>query len=242
LALDPAQTAVVVIDMQNYFLHPALGNSPTSAGIAAGEELLATLPAVRKAGVQVVWVNWGLSDEDLDIMPPLVHRCFTMNFNAPDGVISTAIRESAGKGLGDDMGSVTIGGKEVEVGRRLCKGAWNSRLYGALEESYQANRGGEKGDVVFDKDRISGFWKGEGAPVVKWLREKGLKTLLFTGVNTDQCVYTSLTDAADWGFDTVLLRDGVATTSPGYAKEMVEFNCRKVWGMVSDCKALRDAV
>lgn len=38
------------------------------------------------------------------------------------------------------------------------------------------------------------------------MKEKGIKALLFAGVNTDQCVLATIQDASKHGFDTVLLR------------------------------------
>ncbi|KAK3359157.1 hypothetical protein B0T25DRAFT_532111, partial [Lasiosphaeria hispida] len=44
--------------------------------------------------------------------------------------------------------------------------------------------------TIVNKNRVSGFWGGS-TPVVEFLREEGITTLLFTGVNTDQCVFSS---------------------------------------------------
>jgi len=47
-------------------------------------------------------------------------------------------------------------------------------------------------DIKVDKHRISGFWD---TPLDSILRNLGTRTVLFSGVNTDQCVMHSLTDA-----------------------------------------------
>lgn len=47
-------------------------------------------------------------------------------------------------------------------------------------------------DIKVDKHRISGFWD---TPLDSILRNLGVRAALFSGVNTDQCVLHSLTDA-----------------------------------------------
>jgi len=50
----------------------------------------------------------------------------------------------------------------------------------------------EPTDIRVDKHRISGFWD---TPLDSILRNLGVRTILFAGVNTDQCVLHTLTDA-----------------------------------------------
>lgn len=118
---------------------------------------------------------------------------------------------------------------------------FNTALHGPLQQSFDESQQMALPDVRFHKARLSGFWGGS-TPCVEYLKKKGITTLLFGGVNTDQCVLASIQDAANLGFDTILLKDGSGTTSPDYAKEMVEFNCRKSWGFVSSCQALMEGV
>ena len=66
--IDLARTAILVIDMQNDFCHPAgwLGHigvdvAPARAPIAP---LARLLPALRRAGTPVIWVNWGSAPGD----------------------------------------------------------------------------------------------------------------------------------------------------------------------------------
>jgi nicotinamidase-related amidase len=44
--------------------------------------------------------------------------------------------------------------------------------------------------------------------VTNFLDEHNLRTLLFTGINIDQCVMGTLHDASLKGFDTILLKPG----------------------------------
>lgn len=70
----------------------------------------------------------------------------------------------------------------------------------------------------------------------------GITSLLFAGVNTDQCVSGSLEDAFSKGYDCILIKDACGTTSPKAATECIEFNCARTWGFVADCEGLKDGV
>lgn len=181
LLLSPAKTALVIVDMQNFFLHPSCRSHP--AGLAAVPPLIDTIRRCREVGVQVIWLNWGLTDADLECMPAGVLRGFASR------MISSPSDGDGGEksGLGVDLG----GGK----GRTLCEGAWNSEIYEDLLE-WSVDRQG--GDVFVNKNRMSGLWSEE-QPLWKYLKEdnrgREKETLLFAGVNTDQCVLGTLTNA-----------------------------------------------
>jgi len=95
--------------------------------------------------------------------------------------------------------------------------------------------------VWIHKNRMSGLWGG-GTACTDFLDKEGITTLLFAGVNTDQCVGGSLQDAFSKGYDCVLLSDGAATTSPDSSQESVVFNCAKTWGFVMSCEDLAKGV
>jgi nicotinamidase-related amidase len=74
------------------------------------------------------------------------------------------------------------------------------------------------------------------------LTSRGIRTLLFAGANTDQCVGGSLQDAFTKGWDCLLLSDGCATSSPEFAEQCIEFNCEEGWGFVLSCEDLAKGV
>jgi ureidoacrylate peracid hydrolase len=88
----------------------------------------------------------------------------------------------------------------------------------------------EPADIRVDKHRISGFWD---TPLDSILRNLGIRTILFAGVNTDQCVLHTLTDANFLGYGCVLLEDCCATTSPAFCTEATLWNVRKCFGFVA---------
>jgi nicotinamidase-related amidase len=210
VTLDLGRTAVVVIDMQNDFCakggwvdHLGVDYTPDRRPI---EPLRRLLPPLRKAGVQVIWVNWG-NRPDLANMPPN-----QIHLYKPTGT---------GVGLGDPLPS---NGAPV-----LQKDSWAAAVVDELEQRPE--------DIKVDKYRISGFWD---TPLDSILRNLGTKTVLFAGVNTDQCVLCSLQDANFLGYGCLLLEDCCATTSPGYCTEATIFNVKKCFGFVtSSGKVLR---
>lgn len=85
-------------------------------------------------------------------------------------------------------------------------------------------------DIRVDKYRISGFWD---TPLDSILRNLGTRTILFAGVNIDQCVMCTLTDANFLGYGCLLLEDCCATTSPACCTEATLWNVRKCFGFVA---------
>lgn len=238
VTLDPAKTALVIIDMQNFFLSPAFGRNAKGAGHKAMNQLIEhAVPAARKAGVRVVWVNWGLTEEEVETMPPSMLRTFG------------AVGAGSGKdgsvyvGLGGDCGMRENGkGEEVDAGGLLMRGAWNSGLYGELNDVYGEGRRLEtKPDVWVHKNRMSALWGGR-TELEAFLEDEGIRSLLFTGVNTDQCVGGTLQDAFSKGYDCVLLNDGAGTSSPEFAQDCMEYNAQKSWGFVASCEGFANGV
>lgn len=155
-----------------------------------------------------------------------------------------AVREKGVyRGIGSKMGDVELqdGGK-VDAGRLLMRGSWNADLYPPLREAFEEGCGLQtKPDVWVHKNRMSALWGGETELQV-FLEKEGITTLLFAGVNTDQCVGGTLTDAFSKGYDCILLSDGCGTSSPGFAQECWEYNAAHTFGFCTSCKDLADGV
>ena len=109
--------------------------------------------------------------------------------------------------------------------------SWNAELYEPLKAVVT------KDDLFFDKNRMSGMWSPDEA-LHRYLRESEKKTVMFAGVNTDQCVFGTVSDSYSWGFDCILLSDctGTATTVPG-AQAISEYNIASNMGFVTDSKS-----
>jgi nicotinamidase-related amidase len=218
LRIAPNVSALVIIDMQNYFLDPSCRDHPT--GLAAVEPTIKTIEKCRELGIQVsqlnlsrfrvlysyishlqvIWLNWGLTDNDLASMPASIQRGFSRTLITGEADPNSLPRS----GLGADLGS----GK----GRCLMAGEWNSQLYGPLLEASRDE------DIHCAKNRMSGMWSKD-QPLRKLLSGESsagkLRTLFFAGVNTDQCVQGTLTDAYNAGWDCVMIEDCCGTLTPG---------------------------
>ncbi len=128
-------------------------------------------------------------------------------------------------GIGVGIGSTAPTGAPV-----LEAGSWGAALVDELVPAAT--------DVRVDKHRMSGFWDTELDSV---LRNLDVDTLLFAGVNVDQCVLATLTDAACIGYDVVLLEDACATTSPAFCWEATVYNVRQCFGFTASLAALAAA-
>jgi nicotinamidase-related amidase len=115
--------------------------------------------------------------------------------------------------------------------RVLEKDSWAAAVVDELEK--------QPGDISVDKYRISGFWD---TPLDSILRNLGVRSLLFAGVNTDQCVMCSLQDANFLGYGCVLLEDCCATTSPACCTEATIFNVKKCFGFVTRSERVTSAL
>ncbi len=86
---------------------------------------------------------------------------------------------------------------------------------------------------------MSGFWD---TPLDSILRNLRLDTLLFAGVNLDQCVLHTLADANFLGYDTILLEDCAATTNPDFCREATLLNIRQIFGFTITSTALLESL
>ncbi|KAL7417053.1 Isochorismatase-like protein [Mrakia frigida] len=219
IKIVPSKSALVIIDMQNFFLSPLLRSHPT--GLACVPPLLSSaVPAAISSGMHTVFLNWGLTEDSLKKMPPALQRSFSRD------VLDQGNVDGIYRGLGTDLGE----GR----GGMLMKGSWNAELYDGLREVYE--KGLEKVDWV-DKDRLSGLW-GSGTPFELYLQQRGIATLFFAGVNSNQCVSGTLLDAHSKGYDCILLSDCSATASPQAEHDLIVSTCEKSWGWVCNAEDL----
>ena len=248
ITIAPNKSAIVIIDMQNFFLSPAMGKPKDSPGLKAEQALLKyTIPAARRAGIQLIWVTWGITGSALPQIPPTVWRIFGYDEDNVGDENDTYSSEGLKKeyktscALGEQLGNVTFeDGSSIDAGRMLMRDQWNTELHRPLAEAYDYGVTCKIADVRFHKDRLSGLWEGS-KELKAFLKQQKFTTLLFAGVNTDQCVLATLQDANLNGYDTILLEDCCGTTSPNFAKQMVVYNCQKSWGFVTSGQLLDEA-
>ncbi len=113
----------------------------------------------------------------------------------------------------------------------MQKDSWGARV---IDELTQDAR-----DIHVDKHRISGFWD---TPLESILRNLDVTTILFAGINADHCVLGTLMDANFHGFDTILVEDCTATTSPEFCLRATLHNVRFCFGFTTTSDELVAAI
>ncbi|MGD1714460.1 cysteine hydrolase family protein [Dapis sp. BLCC M172] len=210
--LDLAKTVILVIDMQNDFCHP--------------DGWLAHI------GVDVTPARYPIQPL-INLLPKLRSQnvpIIWLNWgNRPDLLnISAGLRHvynptGKGIGLGDPLPK-----NNAPV---LIEGSWAAAVVDELEQ--------KPADIRVSKYRMSGFWD---TPLDSILRNIGKTTLLFAGVNADQCVMATLQDANFLGYDCILVSDCSATTSPEYCWQATLYNVKQCFGFVTNSWAILEAI
>ncbi|WP_353475027.1 cysteine hydrolase [Salipiger sp. H15] len=207
-----AKTALLIVDIQNDFcteggwMHSrGIDITPNRAPIGPLKRLI---EAFRAEDMPVVWVNWGVRKDLLNIHPSLRHA------HHPTG-------------LETDLGQPVPGTRSAII----AKGLWGAEVVDEINPG--------AGDCQITKHRFSAFWDCEADAV---LRNLGITTLLIGGVNMDQCVMTTLEDASFLGYDTILIEDATATTSPQYCVQAVLYNVKLLFGFVTGSQAVLDGL
>lgn len=212
IEIDLARSALVVIDMQNDFCHPKGWFGQKGVSVKPMRKPIATiaglLPTWRTAGGAVVWLNWGVRPDRLNLSP-------TVQFK--------------GKRSADGVGYAEA--SPDDHGLSVVAGEWGAQVVDELSTA--------PSDITVFKHRLSGFWDNEMDSI---LRQQGITTLLFAGVNTDRCVFSTLQDAGFLGYDCILLADACSTPSPAYVSKAIHFIVQQLHGFVVTTTALMPAL
>jgi nicotinamidase-related amidase len=203
ITLDLARTAILVIDMQNDFCHPSGWLGHIGVDVAPARAPIPALAALLPA----------LRQQDVPVV--------WVNWgNRPDrmNLSPTLLHVYKPSGIGVGLGD-PLPGSGAPV---LQQDSWSAAVVDELPQ--------EPGDIRVSKYRMSGFWD---TALDSILRNLGTTTLLFAGVNVDQCVLATLQDASCLGYDCILLQDCSATTSPDYCLAATLYNVRQCFGFVA---------
>lgn len=187
LAINPAQSAVIVVDMQNDF--GSSGGMFALAGIDISTIRNAIAPtarvlaAARQAGIGVVYLK-------------MAFRADLSDAGGPDGPNLIKHRRLR---VGE-----SIAAPDGRASRILIRDTWNTQIVSELTP--------EPDDVVLYKHRYSGFFETDLDSVLK---RRSTKTLIFTGCTTSVCIESTLRDAMFRDYVCLLLAD--CTAEPGVA-------------------------
>jgi nicotinamidase-related amidase len=209
--LDLSATALVVVDMQNDFLHPdgwfAKKGVDGTAVKAVVPSVKRLAEASRAAGIPVIWLNWGVRADRANLPAVTVQK-------------------------GRAFGSPTYSDPSPSGrGRILVTGDWGAATIDELPM--------DAADILVHKHRLSGFWDNELDSV---LRRRGVTSLMFAGINTDRCVFSTLQDANFLGYDCLLVDDACATVSPQFVTDAVLYLVRLLHGAVASSGAILSAI
>jgi ureidoacrylate peracid hydrolase len=179
VAIDPTNTAVIVVDMENDFA--AKGGMFDRAGvdISGAQKVIAptakVLSAARAAGMKIIYLKMGYRPDLSDL-------------GAPDSVNRTRHLKF---GVGQ-----TIRAPDGRESRILIRDTWDTEIVNDLKP--QAN------DITIYKTRFSGFYQTDLDATLKKL---GIKYLIMAGVTTSICVDSTVRDAMFRDYLCVLLKD-----------------------------------
>ena len=212
ITFDLARTVLVVVDMQNDFCHPEGWFGQKGLNVKAGRK---PIPLLQK--LLPVWRQAGGSVLWLNwgIRADRRNLAPTIHFKGK--------RSAEGVGYAEHS--------PIDHGPSLVQGSWGAQVVDELRV--------EPEDITVHKHRLSGFWDNE---LDSLLRQQGVTTLLFAGINTDRCVFSTLQDAGFLGYDCVLLKDACSTSSPAYVTKAVLFMVQQLHGFISSAEALMAAL
>ena len=186
LSLDPAQTALIVVDLQRYFTEPSFPFTEAfermSNGVCAGylrrvrETVLPSnqrlLTRFRESGSPIVFTAVGTESRDGNDLPFWL-RSF------------------------DELGLSTL----------------NTRIWPPVDDpSWEIDPAlaPQPGELVINKRSAGAFVTTD---LEERLRAQKVENVVVTGVATDVCVSTTAREAADRNFKTVIVSDACTTFS-----------------------------
>jgi nicotinamidase-related amidase len=212
LKLDLVKTAILVVDMQNDFCHPDGWLAHIGVDVTPARNPIEPLQNLLPAL--------------RNVKVPVIWinwGCRVDLLNISPGLHHVYNPTGNGIGLGDPLPK-----NQSSV---LTAGSWAAAVVDELEQ--------KSADIQVDKYRMSGFWD---TPLDSILRNLGKTTLLFGGVNMDQCVMATLQDANFLGYDCILVKDCAATTSPEFCTQATLYNVNQCFGFVTDSRSILKAI
>jgi len=179
IAINPKNTAVIVVDMENDFASKGGMFDRAGVDISGAQKVIAptakVLAAARAAGMKIIYLRMAYQPDLSDL-------------GAPDSVNRTRHLKF---GVGQ-----TIRAPDGRDSRILIRDTWDTDIVNELKP--------QSGDISIYKTRFSGFYQTDLDATLKKL---GSKHLIMTGVTTSICVDSTVRDAMFRDYLCVLLKD-----------------------------------
>jgi ureidoacrylate peracid hydrolase len=122
-----------------------------------------------------------------------------------------------------ETGMVLMTKNPQDWGKYVTEGTWDEEIIDELAA--------QPGDVVVRKQRYSGF---AGTSLDHVLKTANIRYLLFAGVATNVCVWSTLADAFFLDYWPILLEDAVYSQCPPVTVEATLWNVENLFGWVSN--------
>jgi ureidoacrylate peracid hydrolase len=210
IAINPARTAVIVVDMENDFVAKGGMFDRAGADISGAQKAIAptakVLATARQAGLKIIYLKMGYRPDLSDLgATDSVNRTRHLKFGVGQTIRAADGRES----------------------RVLIRDTWDTDIVPELKP--------QASDIVIYKTRFSGFYQTD---LDATLKKFGIKYLIVTGVTTSICVESTVRDAMFRDYLCVLLRDcmsePIGHDLPRTNHEASLLNTEVLLGWVSD--------
>ena len=186
IELDPSRTALIIVDMQRYFTQPSFPFTDVFEKISPG-------------------VCSGYLRRIREIVIPSIQRLLAHFRERGSPIVFTAIGSGAKDGNDlpcwlrsfDDVGLSTLGSR---LWPPIGDASWE--IDEALEPRPE--------EIVLNKLSAGTFATTD---LERQLRDRGIESVVVTGVATDVCVSTTAREAADRNFKVVIVSDACTTFS-----------------------------
>ncbi|RUO26583.1 isochorismatase [Aliidiomarina minuta] len=208
---DTARMALIIVDMQNDFCSKGGWADQAGFDTAKGRQVI---PGIERT------IAWARQHSLPVIWVVWASRHDLQALSAPTLYQYKKTIEMTG--IGESLGDY----------KALSSGTWGTQVVEPLKRLQDEN------DLVVEKNRDNAFY---GTQLDQILRTQGLNTLLFTGVNTDQCVATTMEDASFRDYNVLLIEDATGTSNPDFCKEAVLINTWQCWGFTTETKRLQES-
>ena len=210
IAINPARTVVIVVDMENDFVAKGGMFDRAGADISGAQKAIAptakVLAAARQAGLKIIYLKMGYRPDLSDLgATDSVNRTRHLKFGVGQKIQAPDGRES----------------------RVLIRDTWDTDIVPELKP--------QPNDIVLYKTRFSGFYQTD---LDATLKKFGIKYLIVTGVTTSICVESTVRDAMFRDYLCVLLKDcmsePIGHDLPRTNHEASLLNAEVLLGWVSD--------
>src|SRR5204863_8265759 len=210
IAINPKNTAVIVVDMENDFVSKGGMFDRAGADISGAQKAIAptakVLAAARATGMKIIYLRMAYQPDLSDL-------------GARDSVNRTRHLKF---GVGQ-----TIRAPDGRESRILIRDTWDTDIVDELKP--------QASDITIYKTRFSGFYRTDLDATLKKL---GIKYLIITGVTTSICVDSTVRDAMFRDYLCVLLKDcmsePIGHDLPRTNHEASLLNAEVLLGWVSD--------